>query len=599
VIGVEDALVRLNELTGYEPRRSGNGYSARCPSHDDHNPSLTITEGRNGTPVFKCHAGCSQEDVLAALGWTWSDVYGTEERGRRIVATHDYTDAEYTLLYQKVRYEPKGFSLRRPDGNGGWINDMQGVTKVLYRLPRLRRLSPGGLAVIVEGEKDVERLEREDLAIVATTNAGGAGKWNDPSYGKEFAGLEVVVIPDNEDVGHKHAAQVVASVLPYASSVKLLELPGVKSGGDVSDWLTAGNTIGDLYELVDATEKVTEPPPASGPTPGGLTTLADLLASKDQDYDWLIPGLIERGDRFMLTGAEGGGKSTLLRQIGVAVGAGLHPFTSLPIGPLRVLLVDCENSRRQITREFHRVLAVGALAGGRKERATQSVFVACRSEGLVLDGIHDLDGDRAWLELTIEAAQPELVILGPLYKLIGGDPTEEPPSRELAKFIDSLRGSYGFAVMLEAHTPHTQKRPYGWSGWKRWPEFGLHLDPGGEVSRWRGDREERHWPEQMRRGNRTEWPWVPGIPVGAPVASSAWDKHLDEVRPDVLKVLRLAKKPLDRDAIVERTGRQRRAVLAVLTRLQDSGGAHVTQGPPGPNGKPTELFQIDPRLTAP
>jgi hypothetical protein len=330
-----------------------------------------------------------------------------------------------------------------------------------------------------------------------------------------------------------------------------------------------------------------------GRQPGGLTTLADLLASRDQDYDWLIPDLVERGDRFVLTGEEGQGKSTLLRQIGVAVSAGLHPFTNQAMAPLRVLLVDCENSKKQITREFRKTMNVPAVAG-REDEATKRFFVEPRTEGLVLDLLHDPDGDRAWLEESIVNAEPELVILGPVYKLIEGDPTEEVPGRELVKFIDRLRGRYGFAVMLESHTPHNVKRPYGWSGWKRWPEFGMHLDQTGVVTRWRGDREERQWPEQLRRGGRNEWPWMPGLPIGSQPAQTPAERQYAEVKVEVIKVLNQAKKPLDRDQIVERTGQRRALVLKALREFEDRGGVSVTPGPVAPNGKAPELFEIDP-----
>ncbi len=48
-------------------KRVGRGFTALCPSHDDRNPSLSITEGEDGRILFKCHAGCTQEQVLEAL----------------------------------------------------------------------------------------------------------------------------------------------------------------------------------------------------------------------------------------------------------------------------------------------------------------------------------------------------------------------------------------------------------------------------------------------------------------------------------------------------------------------------------------------------
>ena len=57
----------------------------------------------------------------------------------QIVATYDYCDANGGVLYQAVRYKPKDFRQRKPDGKGGWEWNMQGVDRVLYRLPELLR----------------------------------------------------------------------------------------------------------------------------------------------------------------------------------------------------------------------------------------------------------------------------------------------------------------------------------------------------------------------------------------------------------------------------------------------------------------------------
>lgn len=105
------------------------------------------------------------------------------------------------------------------------------------------------------------------------------------------------------------------------------------------------------------------------------------------------------------------------------------------------------------------------------------------------------------------------MLLGPSYKLAGGDPTSEEVARKVTAVLDQLRAAYGFALVLEAHSPHGQqggtrpKRPYGASLWLRWPEFGLHLDAHGSLTHWRGARDERDWPLALKRGG--EWPWSP------------------------------------------------------------------------------------------
>src|SRR5208282_4186453 len=131
---IELVLSRLPTAT-----RNGDGWIALCPAHDDKNPSLSITQGADRRVLLHCHAGCSPEAVCESIGLKLADLFpGKPERNggpRKVVATYDYTDEGGVLLHQKLRYVPKDFSMRRPDGKGGWIRNLKGVRRVLYRLP--------------------------------------------------------------------------------------------------------------------------------------------------------------------------------------------------------------------------------------------------------------------------------------------------------------------------------------------------------------------------------------------------------------------------------------------------------------------------------
>ena len=151
-------------------RRCGSGWMAKCPAHDDHKPSLSIQE-KDGKVLVHCHGGCSQGSVIDALSglglWQPEAV-----ANRQIVAAYGYTDEHGKLLYEVVRYEPKDFKQRRPDGWGSW-DWKKGERQVLYRLPEVLEAP---IVFLVEGEKDVETLR--EYGFVATTNAGGAdAKW--------------------------------------------------------------------------------------------------------------------------------------------------------------------------------------------------------------------------------------------------------------------------------------------------------------------------------------------------------------------------------------------------------------------------------------
>lgn len=144
-----------------------------CPAHDDRKPSLSIKDVGDKV-LLKCHAGCRTEDVVSALGLTMRDLFldeGSDEKG--FSHTYDYNDEQGTLLFQVCRTKRKDFPCRRPGENGTWIYNLNGVRRVLYRLPELIGADLTQPVFVAEGEKDVDRLWKGGL--VATTNSGGQG----------------------------------------------------------------------------------------------------------------------------------------------------------------------------------------------------------------------------------------------------------------------------------------------------------------------------------------------------------------------------------------------------------------------------------------
>lgn len=236
-----------------DAKTNGNGWSALCPAHDDRNPSLSIAESDNGGALVNCHAGCSVEAICAAVGLTLSDLMPAGDNPkinskRRIVATYDYRDEAGNLLFQVVRYEPKDFRQRRPKPGGDWDWSVKGVRVVPYRLSDLLA-DPTRFVAVAEGEKDVDDLAQID--VVATCNAGGAGKWT-AQHAEFLRGRRVVVLPDNDEPGRNHAQQVALSLHSVGASVRVVELPGLPAKGDVSDWIAAGGTKEGLIRLIQA-----------------------------------------------------------------------------------------------------------------------------------------------------------------------------------------------------------------------------------------------------------------------------------------------------------------------------------------------------------
>jgi predicted P-loop ATPase len=182
-----------------------------------------------------------------------------EQQTNNGAITYDYKDEKKSLLFQVVRMPGHKFRQRKPDGHGGWIWNLQGVRRVLYRLPELCEASPAdGVCFICEGEKDTDNLRR--LGCVVTTNPGGAGKWRD-EYSIFFKDWDVVILPDNDGPGRNHGERVRRALKGIAHGVRVLMLPGLADKGDVSDWIAAGGTREKLLALVELLPDDEEPAP--------------------------------------------------------------------------------------------------------------------------------------------------------------------------------------------------------------------------------------------------------------------------------------------------------------------------------------------------
>jgi hypothetical protein len=221
-------------------------------------------------------------------------------------------------------------------------------------------------------------------------------------------------------------------------------------------------------------------------------------------------------------------------------------------------------------------------------------YVDSHAEGVTLDHPGE---DRQWLHSLIAGSKPDLVVLGPIYKMIEGEANEETPNRELVKWLDRLRGEFQFVIALEAHTPHGANRPYGWSGWKRWPEFGFHLTEDGKLERWRGDRDARAWPAQLSKGVPGGWLWRVAVPAVPERPSDPHEERIVEAQMEVLRAMRRADQPLTKPEVLERVSRRRASAVVGFNRLRDQGAFVLTTGErTDARGRKyaQELFEINP-----
>lgn len=293
-----------NILSQLKANKHGNQWLAQCPTHDDRQASLSVSQAAEGTILIKCFAGCTTETIVDHLGLKMADLFLPKEKSakREIVATYDYCDEQGRLLFQAVRFEPKHFSQRRRDDVGNWIWGLSAgeyaqspkgdwymagkktppgwprkqfpeeSRRSIYCLSELLTDESEGWVFIPEGEKDCDSLRK--LGLTATTNPQGAGKWRS-EFNRFFTNRKVCILPDVDPPsykdpqtgkiklgfqGQKHALEIYEQLKPVAEHVTILELPvgypttnsNSKQKSDVSDWLKTGGTRDALLRFADS-----------------------------------------------------------------------------------------------------------------------------------------------------------------------------------------------------------------------------------------------------------------------------------------------------------------------------------------------------------
>jgi len=237
-------------------------WKAGCPLHPDDNPSLSI---QRQSGLFKCF-GCSASgsvfdfemrlrgvDFLTALqslaveaGLASAD----ETQGSRLVRTHRWRDANGSLVWERLRYEPKDFRVRRPDGNGGWIWNIDGVLPMWYNADLIAVASEGDRIIwVFEGEHDAD--EGTGVGVLGTTT-GSVTSWK-PELAAQLAGWCIRIVPHQDDEGQGYGQAVASRLHGVAASVRIVRLPGMThKGADFADWVAAGGTKEALFALAEA-----------------------------------------------------------------------------------------------------------------------------------------------------------------------------------------------------------------------------------------------------------------------------------------------------------------------------------------------------------
>lgn len=511
-----DATARFLTALQSHAKVKGAGrdrWRATCPAHGGEGLNLAVAKGDQGVLVKCWSNGCAERDIASSVGLRLEDLF--DEGGR---AEYDYGGGHKVVRTRT----PTGKTIRQVNAP---------ATTGLYTPAGSRPIESSPVVFLGEGEKTVDALVRMGVPCAASWPGGsnGVGKV-DLSV---LDGKDVRVIPDNDAPGEKAAL----ALLERLKTAKVLRVPEIFNGvklNDAADLWLAGGTVDDLaeaevvdsefedavaaaqfqervrYEARQRAEQLrrAEVSDTLSPKPLGA------ILAEQVTYDWLVPDLLERKDRLVLTGHEGSGKSWMLRQMVIAMAAGVHPLAQRhTIDPLRALVVDAENTEQQWSRTTRYMTAIAERHGRGKPRETVTV-----AAGVRLD--ISQPGDLNQIHRLIDVHKPDVLYIGPLYKLIGRAITTDDDAAPLIIALDALR-ERGLCLLMEAHAGHAKGlggnrdlRPRGSSALLGWPEFGFGIEPLEEddtMARWvpwRGQREQRRWPKYLRKGVDGEFPWM-------------------------------------------------------------------------------------------
>ena len=291
--------------------------------------SVNVNEG-----LYKCHH-CDFKGSIKS--------YSYGNRKSKIIATYDYKDESGNLLYQSVRFIPKSFRQRRPDGMGGWTWNLKGVQQTPYRLSEL--IASTDSVYIVGGEKDVESLVK--LGLTATTNSGGEGNWKQ-EFNKYLGGRNVVILEDNDLKGQKHGQTISEGLMGIAKTIKIVRFPELQKGGDVSDYLSIHN-IEEFIKLVEETSifQGSYKEHFCDVTGNALNILAhteswNQIRELNIEVEWIVDHLIPKGAIIILFGKGGIGKTWLVMDIARCIGSGID-YLGYATQETLVIFVDFEN----------------------------------------------------------------------------------------------------------------------------------------------------------------------------------------------------------------------------------------------------------------
>lgn len=354
-----DVLTLLHRKTNdiIQPIGASKKHLARCPAHNDKNPSLSVAEGNDGRVLLKCFAGCTLTDICAGLGIKQSDLF-TEKRPLPSIQEkieYIYRDEQGKDLYKKIRIlhgsadNKKSFYYERTDDNGQIVRDLNRCRKVLYRLPELlESISTGKTIFLVEGEKDVETLLSYGLTATTTSHSL---EWND-EFRDTLKDADIAVLYDMDKTGLKRRDLLCNKLFGHVKRLRIVDLPDLpyteSHGKDISDWLAMGKTIDQLINILDKTSdynpanKVDLKTTEQHKSKIRVVGMDEFLCMKFPEREMILAPFLPRQGLVMIYAKRGIGKTHLALGIAYAVANGGSFLKWLAPRARKVLYIDGE-----------------------------------------------------------------------------------------------------------------------------------------------------------------------------------------------------------------------------------------------------------------
>ncbi len=368
----------LNKVDGI--RRSGSGWMARCPAHDDRQASLSITAGDDGRALVYCHAGCSIEAVTEAAGLTSADLFepraavrpsATTSR-RREVSTdapptlyviRDTTGGPVAIHVRQDTSDGKRITWRLPDGTAG-LNGTPSAELPLFGSESLPSWDATRPVLIVEGEKAAVPLREAGFRALGTVT--GASSAPSVAVLQSLRGHHVILWPDADKAGREHMRKIAERLAGVAASVRLVTWPEAPEHGDAADLLETGSAA-DVDRLIEAAQPLTRPGPV----------LVRLASVQREALSPVWDGRLYRGKPHLVEGDPGLGKTTAALDVAARVSRGAAmPDGSPGIGPAGVVIMGAEDGLADTVRprleaagaDLERIVALTAIVDGDGER---------------------------------------------------------------------------------------------------------------------------------------------------------------------------------------------------------------------------------------